>query len=89
MSAYQFWRPGEDIEFDGLHARLITGLYHQFGQGGPLNIDHEVAQILAKTWSINCDVLFDRNIHSREAANLGLILPYLTAHMMWKHKDKV
>ena len=60
----------------GIQERIISALIFTIGDDSPVTLNTDIMMILCCVWLIRCDVLHDRNIGNRLAANLSFFLPY-------------
>ena len=78
VSLEMFWSFYKLFEHDfgGIQERVISALIFTIGDDNPVTLNTDTMMILCCVWLIRCDVLHDRNISSRLAANLSFFLPY-------------
>eukprot|EP00485_Elphidium_margaritaceum_P002536 CAMPEP_0202694492 /NCGR_PEP_ID=MMETSP1385-20130828/8341_1 /ASSEMBLY_ACC=CAM_ASM_000861 /TAXON_ID=933848 /ORGANISM="Elphidium margaritaceum" /LENGTH=3200 /DNA_ID=CAMNT_0049350349 /DNA_START=31 /DNA_END=9633 /DNA_ORIENTATION=+ len=81
ISLEMFWSFYKLFEndFGGIQERVISALIFSIGDDAPVTLNTDTMMILCCVWLIRCDVLHDRNISSRLAANLSFFLPYACA----------
>ena len=65
-----------ESDFSGIQERVISALIFTIGDDSPVTLNTDIMMILCCVWLIRCDVLHDRNIGNRLAANLSFFLPY-------------
>ncbi|ETO12189.1 hypothetical protein RFI_25192 [Reticulomyxa filosa] len=80
-SLTMFWDLYKTLQpnFQGIQERLLSSLTYSIGESSPVPLSVDAMMILTCCWLVRCDVLHDRNVHSRVPANIAFFLPYACA----------